>query len=225
MVGRTADLGVLRRLCRSASAGAGGAALVEGVAGAGKTTLLRALVDDVSDLDALWGRAPQEGGTPTYWPWREIASAAGWDVSWQGATDLWSLGAELTARIRQSARVRPLLLLVDDLHAADDDTVRMTAYLASVLRDSPVALVVAARPDERLSVARPVVPGAGPDDPSASPTPTSSSTATHRHPCLRSHEPSSGGSPRATRWCCASCRGPPARVDCRVRSGSRWSSG
>ena len=151
MVGRAADLGVLRRLCRSASAGAGGAALVEGVAGAGKTTLLRALVDEVSDLDALWGRAPQEGGTPAYWPWREIASAAGWDVAWQGSTDLWSLGAELTARISQSARVRPMLLLVDDLHAADDDTLRLTAYLASVLRDSPVALVVAARPDERLS--------------------------------------------------------------------------
>ncbi len=151
MVGRAADLGVLRRLCRSASAGAGGAALVEGVAGAGKTTLLRALVDEVSDLDALWGRAPQEGGTPAYWPWREIASAAGWDVAWQGSTDLWSLGAELTARISQSARVRPMLLLVDDLHAADDDTLRLTAYLASALRDSPVALVVAARPDERLS--------------------------------------------------------------------------
>ncbi len=152
MIGRSNDLGLLRQLCRSAGAGAGGAALVDGLPGAGKTSLLRALVDEAPELRAFWGRSPQEGGAPAYWPWREIASTAGWhDLDWTGASDQWSLWARVAETVTAAARDHPLLLLVDDLHAAEGDTVRMTAYLASVLRDAPVALVVAARPDERLA--------------------------------------------------------------------------
>ena len=145
------ELSALRRLCRSAAGGAGGVVLVEGIAGLGKTALLRALVADVPDLRSWWGRVPEGGQAPAYWPWREIAATAGWDVDWTDAQDAWSLGARVASAARAAATRQPLLLLVDDLHAADDDTVRMTVYLASVLQDSPIALVVASRPDERLS--------------------------------------------------------------------------
>ncbi|MFN2522823.1 MAG: AAA family ATPase, partial [Mycobacteriales bacterium] len=77
ILGRASELGVLRRLCRSAAAGAGGAVLVEGLAGVGKTTLLRALVGEAEGLQVLWGRAPEEGRAPAFWPWREIAAVGG----------------------------------------------------------------------------------------------------------------------------------------------------
>ena len=151
IVGRSNELGTLRRLGRSAGAGAGGSAVVEGIAGAGKTELLRALVAELPELWTIWGRVPEEGGAPSFWPWREITATAGLDVSWDGDADVWSRGARIVAALRRVAAERPLLVLVDDLHAADDDTVRMTSYLASALRDAPVALVVASRPDERLA--------------------------------------------------------------------------
>ncbi|MCA1711369.1 MAG: hypothetical protein LC789_06920, partial [Actinobacteria bacterium] len=59
--------------------------------------------------------------------------------------------AKVAAAAHAAAREMPLLLLLDDLHAADDDTLRMTAYLARALVDAPVALVAGARPDERLA--------------------------------------------------------------------------
>ncbi len=150
IVGRASELATLRRLGRSAGAGAGGSAVVEGIAGVGKTELLRALVSELPELRAVWGRVPEEGGAPAFWPWREITSTAGWDVSWEGDADVWSRGARIADAVRSAAAEHPLLLLVDDLHAADDDTVRMTSYLAAVLHDAPVVLVVASRPDERL---------------------------------------------------------------------------
>lgn len=155
MVGRSSELGVLRRLCHAAAAGAGGSAVVEGLAGVGKTTVLRALVEQVGGLQVLWGRVPEEGGAPAYWAWREVAAAGGWDVTWDATPDPWSLWAQVAAEAVGAARAQPLLLLLDDLHAADDDTVRMTAYLARVLQDAPVALVVGTRPDDRVgSLAR-----------------------------------------------------------------------
>ena len=151
IVGRSPELGALRRLGRSAGAGAGGCAVVEGIAGLGKTELLRALAGELPELRTLWGRVPEEGGAPAYWPWREITSAAGCDVAWDADLDVWSLGARVADAVRSVSAQQPVLVLLDDLHAADDDTVRMTAYVASVLQDAPVALVVASRPDERLA--------------------------------------------------------------------------
>lgn len=151
IVGRDRELGILRRLCRSAAAGAGGAALVEGAAGVGKSTLLRELTAQTSGVATMWGRAPEEGGAPPYWPWREIAGTAGWSVDWSAAADRWSLWAQVASAARQAADAAPLLLVLDDLHAADDDTVQLTGYLARSLQDAPVALVIGARPADRLA--------------------------------------------------------------------------
>src|SRR5262249_41230980 len=46
---------------------------------------------------------------------------------------------------------RPLLVLLDDLHAADDDALALTRYVAASIREAPVAVVMAGRPSARLA--------------------------------------------------------------------------
>ena len=48
---------------------------------------------------------------------------------------------------RNIARVRPLLLLIDDVHWADASAVRLLAFLVRELRDAPVMVVVTLRDD------------------------------------------------------------------------------
>jgi hypothetical protein len=80
----------------------------------------------------LTGRCWDRGGAPAYWPWVQIVRAAGGDLDKlvttpQGTSD--SLDPEV-ARFRlfdavarfldDRARDTPVLVLLDDLHAADE---------------------------------------------------------------------------------------------------------
>ncbi len=152
IVGRDAEERVLRKVCRAAAAGAGGAVLVEGIAGIGKSALLAAVAADAPGLTPLWGRAPEEGDAPAYWPWRELARAGGWAIDWSDNGDRFGLYAHVADVARAAAQLSPLLILLDDLHAADDGTIHLTNYVSRALYDSPVAMVLASRPDGRLDL-------------------------------------------------------------------------
>ena len=155
LIGREDELARVTALVAAASAGAGGFALIEGPAGIGKSALLEAAAAAAVERHrgrVLRGRAWEEGGAPPYWPWQEIATAGGWPITWADQADPFQLYAEVLAAARAAAADAGLLVLVvDDLHAADDDTLRLTRYLARGVAEAPIALLAAARPGDRIS--------------------------------------------------------------------------
>jgi DNA-binding CsgD family transcriptional regulator len=166
LLDREAELGLISAAVASACAGAGSAVLVEGAAGIGKTSLLaqaceRAARAGMTVLSArsaefesgyAWGVARQLFAPAT----RVAGLAAAGDAAILAAPAITpgTRPAEedsfsvlhglywLTAGIAQQG---PLLLAVDDLHWADQPSLRFIGHLARRLDGLPVALVLTVR--------------------------------------------------------------------------------
>lgn len=162
---REAAVGAIRDVLAAARDGAGGGILVRAPAGLGKTSLLRAAVGDAAGarvlrargaelergfafglVRQLLGRAVVEDGRPV----EGFAAAAAPLLLGSGpaAGDEWALLDALYWLVADMAADHPLALACDDLHWADDESVRFLAYLAHRIEDLPVAVVGATRPAE-----------------------------------------------------------------------------
>ena len=189
LVGRDDELDAVRRLVDAARTGAGGAVLVVGEAGIGKSRLLAeaAALARAAGMVVLTGRAVPGGGTyrplteALYGHFRDAKAidtedlrpfrvalsriVAGWtgevagNAGLGGADPLLVLGEGLLRLLVAAGRGPGCLLVLDDLHWADPDTVALVEYLAGGARSVGVLLAVAARDDQPgLS------PGSGPDE-------------------------------------------------------------
>lgn len=151
--GRAQELAALSDALDSAFAGQGRLVVVSGEAGIGKSALVSSLAERATARGAVtvWGRAWEFADAPAYFPlWpclaalglssAETQSAAPFAV-WEGV-----LGALSTA-----TRERPQVWLLEDLHAADVQTLDLLTFLAQPLRVLKLLLVVTTRPqDPRL---------------------------------------------------------------------------
>jgi tetratricopeptide (TPR) repeat protein len=151
IVGRVRELELLARVVAAAEGGSGGVALVEGDPGIGKTYVLEALAARAAGSVVLRGRAWEEGGTPPAWPWREVMRTLGAVVAWDHPLDRFAMFEQVATALRDASAAGPLLVLLDDLHAADDDALALTRYVAVSIREAPVALVLAGQPSPRLA--------------------------------------------------------------------------
>ena len=167
LLDRTTELGVITAAVSSAVSGSGSVLLVEGVAGIGKTSLLRHACEQaaLAGMTVRAARAAEFEGGYAWGVVRQLfepeALAGGGrrlagDAAALAAPALAhgaSLGEEdpfsvlhglywLAAGIAQQA---PLLLAVDDLHWADQPSLRFTAHLARRLEGLPVLLVLTVR--------------------------------------------------------------------------------
>ncbi|MGE3285984.1 MAG: BTAD domain-containing putative transcriptional regulator [Pseudonocardia sp.] len=173
-VGRAAELAVLRSAAASAAGGRGGLVLVSGAPGAGKSALAGRLAAELGA--AGWrtaaGWCPRDA--PPAWPWIELletltaqAPPAGILTGREAASLDGLLAADgppddgagpAAARFRRHRAVgaylaglaasRPLLLLLDDLHDADDDTLALLCRLAPDLGGTAVLVVAMLRDGE-----------------------------------------------------------------------------
>ncbi|MFD0891810.1 ATP-binding protein, partial [Streptosporangium algeriense] len=146
------------------------AAVVSGDAGAGKTTLVRRLARQLADdgWGTSSGACPDSSATPPVWAWVEILRTL---VDTTGTGEYAPLLAPLlddTAaepdedqasggfRLHRAvggylaavAKERPILLTLEDLHWADDQTLALLRALPSLLATSRVLLVVTCRDSE-----------------------------------------------------------------------------
>jgi DNA-binding SARP family transcriptional activator/tetratricopeptide (TPR) repeat protein len=169
-VGRDGELDALRAAAPRAGAGRFTVAVVNGDPGAGKTTLVRQLSGLLEDGGwiAAGGGCPDSSATPPGWAWVEVLRAL---VARRGAGEYAALLAPLLDdaapdtgddeasggfRLHRAvggylsavAREAPLLIVLEDLHWADDQTLALLRALPSLLAASRVLMVVTCRDGE-----------------------------------------------------------------------------
>jgi DNA-binding CsgD family transcriptional regulator len=171
LVGRGQELAVLRHALGRARHGTGGVVLVTGEAGVGKSRLLAEAFGYAEKLGmpVLVGRAVEGGG-----PYRPVAEAMYGKLRTQpvaesaalrpfrpalarllpgalpdepvgGVDPLVVLGEGV---LRLLAEVGGAVLVLEDLHWADRDTLALLEYLAPAVTGTPVAVLASARSDE-----------------------------------------------------------------------------
>jgi DNA-binding CsgD family transcriptional regulator len=171
LVGRDAEVERLRRRLDDLGEGRGGVVALVGDAGAGKTRLLEVAADAASAAGArvLAGRAVPNGSPLPYRPLREALLAAfrsspppddpslrGFEVhlarlvpNWPGAgaaEDAPILLAEAVVRLLAVvARDGGAVLLLEDVHWADAETLAVLDYFVDALRREPVLCVCTTR--------------------------------------------------------------------------------
>lgn len=149
LVGRDSELAELRvALSRIAIGGA--VYLLTGEPGIGKTRLASEVTSVARECGARvsWGRCWEAGGAPPFWPWREALAGCGVafpDAAAMAAGDpaeaRFALFREVASALGREAALKPLLIVLEDLHAADQPTLVLLEFVTSQLRSHPIVLV------------------------------------------------------------------------------------
>jgi DNA-binding SARP family transcriptional activator len=147
--GRTEELELLEAGLEDALAGRGRLFVVVGAAGTGKTRLADELASSAKQRGAriLWGRGWAGGGAPAYWPWtqalRDSLPAAGSD----DPEAQFRFFEAVTEKLRALADEQPLLVVLDDLHAADEGSILLLEFVATALPEMAALVVALGRPE------------------------------------------------------------------------------
>jgi DNA-binding SARP family transcriptional activator len=170
-VGRDAELDLLAGVAGEVRAGAARVVLVSGEAGVGKSSLLARLCRRLGSDGWLVaaGRCPEHDGAPPAWTWvQALRRLAGQTSPGEFAGALapllepagmpapqpdppagrFRLRRAVCAWLRAAAESRPLAVVLDDLHAADAETLALLIGVAEEVVDAPVLLVAAYRPTD-----------------------------------------------------------------------------
>jgi tetratricopeptide (TPR) repeat protein len=155
LIGRDHPAALLRAEITRAADSHGGLVLVTGEAGIGKTTLVTAAMDGPRRDGALVlsGSCWDSAAAPGYWPWTQViralrrqASEREWAKANEAAgsslgfllggadTDEPTAGFQLydavTSALVAIAQSRPVVVVLDDLHWADPESVRLLEFVA-----------------------------------------------------------------------------------------------
>lgn len=172
LIGRHLELELLTDGLKRARGGRAGLMLIRGAPGVGKTRLLAAAAGQARLLGfrVLQGRADELERGVAYAALRDALGAAlaleenpllegmvaevkrslltpgqrALEPDDATSPDAFAAGEQL---LRAWADREPVLLAIDDLHAADDDTLAVMSLLARTLRDTRVLLLATLRPD------------------------------------------------------------------------------
>lgn len=175
LVNRTAECRLIEETFERLAAGQGSVVIIEGAVGVGKSRLAQEIAGRGRGhgITALSGTAREMEGAAAYGPFVEILDAALRERSdaqhlipqeiaqsipaHTGAaqpvpnTDRRAaqvyLFAQINQFLRQFSAAAPTLLIIEDLHAADEGTLELFQYLARQAGDLPLLLVATVRND------------------------------------------------------------------------------
>ncbi|MFC5818772.1 AfsR/SARP family transcriptional regulator [Nonomuraea harbinensis] len=142
LVGREREVRALEERLAEARGGRGGLVIVSGEAGIGKTSLARAAADVAGSrgFRVVWGRCPDEGGAPAFWPWRQAGVLPA-----RPHAELFDLYDDVLAYLGEE----PTLLVLEDLHWADASSLKLLEYVSAELPRTATLAIVTLRPDEQ----------------------------------------------------------------------------
>lgn len=182
LVGRAPEVAAVRTAVEAVSSGSGGLLLVTGEAGVGKSRLLTEAAQVARDrgVRVLTGRGAEDGDAyrpisdallrggagdldPADLPGLRPYHAAlarllpAWAGSGLGGPEqavdpVLVLAEGLIRLLRELVGAAACLIVLDDVHWADADTLALLEYLAERLRDLPLLVLASARDDEPGSV-------------------------------------------------------------------------
>jgi DNA-binding SARP family transcriptional activator len=151
LVDRGDELALLEAGLDDAIAGRGRLFVVVGEAGSGKTRLADEIGSAAKQRGSriLWGRGWDGGGAPAYWPWTQALRDAGRAVPTpeaDDADDRFRFFETVTEALREAATEQPLLLVLDDLQAADESSILLLEFVAGELPEMPALVLALGRP-------------------------------------------------------------------------------
>ena len=146
---RERELAELAQAAREAAAGEGGLVLVSGEAGIGKSSLVRALRGLLpAEARLLVGHCDDLGTPRTLGPFRDLVGQVGAELTRAlaegGERD--AVPAALRAELDWAGH--PTVLVVEDVHWADEATLDVLGYLVRRIASLPAVLVLTYRDDE-----------------------------------------------------------------------------
>jgi DNA-binding SARP family transcriptional activator len=145
VLGRDAELALFEAGLDDALAGRGRLFLVVGPPSAGKTHLADEVASRAKARGAAvrWGRGWDGGDAPPYWPWRQAVR----ELPETDASGRFEFFGSVTEQLRAEAARQPLMLVLDDLQAADEDSLLLLEFVASEVAEMPMLIVGLARED------------------------------------------------------------------------------
>ena len=156
-VGRRRELDTLSQASVEAAAGRRRLLVVRGDPGVGKTFLAERAVEDAeaAGFRVVWGRCWPHGGAPPLWPWQPMLAEL---LGKRGETLLaddpgdervdperFARFSAVAERLREASAAQPLMLIVDDVHAADAGTLLLVRFVARTLDRAPLLALLLRR--------------------------------------------------------------------------------
>jgi tetratricopeptide (TPR) repeat protein len=166
VVGRDAECQAISDALSQLQAGHGHAMFLAGEPGIGKSTLARLAAAEAENrgIPVFWGFAWETGGAPAYWPWTQLlrplverfapgaeltdklaqmlpGTAGAGDLQLQPEQARFMLLEAVRALLEAVSRQSQIMLVFEDLHAADNDSLQMLQHVAKHLRSMPVLLL------------------------------------------------------------------------------------
>lgn len=161
IIGRDHELAALEDQLLEAIAGRGRAVLVSGEAGLGKSALLRRFLEKARAHGArvLAGECTEIEARRPFGPFidafvsgdlqlPEALAQGGPGALPAVEVERYKVHVAFAERLAEASRNRPIVVVIEDLHWADEATDELVPYLARKLRDARVLLLVTYRSDE-----------------------------------------------------------------------------
>jgi DNA-binding CsgD family transcriptional regulator len=158
-VGRIREQRLLSTAFASARAGFAQLVLIGGEAGIGKTTLVEHFLGHAQSPDVLVlsSSCYDVTAAPPYSLWRDVLEqllgSANWhdDAAQTGYPDQNALFHDVQGRLESAAANQPVIVVLEDAHWADHESLDLLRHLSLRVRDIPLLIIVTYRDDEITS--------------------------------------------------------------------------
>src|SRR5215468_6796148 len=165
-VGRRRELEALGSALDAARGGSGRVVLCEGEPGAGKTRLAQELAGMAlaEGVAVAWGRCVEAEGAPPFWPWRQVLRSLRVDPDTvlrsddESPGDRFRLFDEVTGAVVAAAGDGGVVVILDDVHWADEPSLLLLRHVADQVDATPLLLLVSFRSDEPVSALPRILP-------------------------------------------------------------------